>query len=220
MSDAPEKTTFKIFVRGHVDDLYALSLLFPEGAYPDFYVGTRIQGEKHQQFDRATIADEQETYVSGPGCAPLFDFFGQTTAYERHLVAREIIAPLNGYASLADSNFKPVVPVSASREGRGGSDYMSFGTTGANKPTRLIVTNRHPRLQELMPSRVSLMRREPLVARATAVMAGPPSWSEYYRILEDIAGHRRTTLEKLSDKGLAARKPLEEFKKAANNHVS
>ncbi len=24
----------KIFVEGHVDDLYALSLLFPEGAYP------------------------------------------------------------------------------------------------------------------------------------------------------------------------------------------
>lgn len=216
----PTDTIFKIVVTGHVDDLFALSLLFPKGAIPEFHVVTGIKGAKERIFDRVTSADDMTTYVSGPGCEPLFDFFGQTTQPERDLVAREIIAPLNGFAALADSNFKPVIPVSASYEYHGGSGHMSLGTDRTNRPTRLIVTNRHPRLQELMPSRVTFMLNEPLAARATAVIAGPPSWSEYYRILEDIAGHRNTSLERLADKGLADRLPLVEFKKAANNHVA
>ncbi|MBB4116425.1 hypothetical protein FHT80_005799 [Rhizobium sp. BK226] len=220
MSQFSPETIFKIFVTGHVDDLFALSLLFHEGAMPDFYVVTAIEGEKDRLFDRVTNVDNRQTYVSGPGCAPLFDFLGQTTQFERDLVAREIIAPLNGFAALTDSNFKPVVPVSASYDSRGGSGHMSLGTDRSNRPTRAIVTNRHPRLQELMPSRVSLILKEPLVAKATAVIAGPPSWSEYYRILEDIAGHRNTSLERLAEKGLAARLPLVEFKKAANNHIA
>lgn len=220
MSQLPTDAIFKIFVTGHVDDLFALSLLFPEGAIPDFYVVTEIKGEKDGTFDRVTKAENKQTYVSGPACAPLFDFFGQTTQLERDMVAREIIAPLNGFAALADSNFKPVVPVSASYESHGGSSHMTLGTDRANRPTRWIVTNRHPRLQELMPSRVNFMLEEPLAARATSVIAGPPSWSEYYRILEDIAGYRNTSLERLAEKGLAARLPLVEFKKAANNHVA
>lgn len=216
----PPDTIFKIVVTGHVDDLFALGLLFPEGAIPEFHVVTAIEGTKDRMFDRVTKADNMQTYVSGLGCAPLFEFFGQTTQLERDMVAREIIAPLNGFAALADSNFKPVVPVSASYESSGGSAHMSLGRERANKPARFIVTNRHPRLQELMPDRVNFILNEPIAARATAVIAGPPSWSEYYRILEDIAGHRNTSLDKLSDKALAARLPLVEFKKAANNHVA
>ncbi len=97
---------------------------------------------------------------------------------------------------------------------------MSLGVDRSNRPTRLIVTNRHPRLQELMPGRLSLMLREPLAAKATALIAGPPSWSEYYRILEDIAVDRNTTLDKLSSTDLAKPLALREFKKAANNHVA
>ncbi len=216
----PDEKTFKIHVDGQVDDLYALSLLFPEGAFPDFYVVTSIIGQKDKLFDKVTDAERRETYVSGPGCAPLFEFFGQTTQYEQDLVAREIIAPLNGYASLTDSNFRPVVPISASYQSQGGSGQMSLGIGSSNRPTRFITTNRHPSLQALMPVRVRLMIDEPLAARATAVMAGPPSWADYYRILEDIAGHRKTSLERLSEKGLAARLPLVEFKKAANNHIA
>jgi hypothetical protein len=34
------KPTVKIKLEGHVDDLYALSLLFPENAYPSLYIVT------------------------------------------------------------------------------------------------------------------------------------------------------------------------------------
>ncbi len=218
MVKLPTETTYKIHVDGHVDDLYALSLLFPEGATPDFYVVSMIQGEKDRVLDRVTNADDRETYVSGPSCAPLFDLFWQTPELERDQVAREIIAPLNGYAALADSNFRPVIPIRASYSACGGSGEMSLASKPSNTPRRLISTNRHPSMQAMMPSRVQLMIDEPLFARATAVMAGAPSWSEYYRILEDVAGHRKTSLERLHEKGLAAREPLNAFKKAANNH--
>lgn len=81
----------KIFVEGHVDDLYALSLLFPEGAYPGLHVVTGLKGEKHRPFDRVTDASDRKTYVTGEGCLPLL-------ATRRHdeagWVAREILAPL------------------------------------------------------------------------------------------------------------------------------
>ncbi|KGE79928.1 hypothetical protein LW14_26220 [Rhizobium sp. H41] len=76
MRHVPTDATFKIFVTGHVDDLFALSLFFPEGAIPDFFVVTAIEGEKDRMFDRVTNAENKQTFVSGPGCAPLFDFFG------------------------------------------------------------------------------------------------------------------------------------------------
>ena len=63
------------------------------------------------------------------------------------------------------------------------------------------------------------MRENPLAAYAAAVIAGSPSWADYYRLLEDIAGHRGTTLDKLPEAGLAERQALNGFKMAANNRA-
>jgi hypothetical protein len=63
------------------------------------------------------------------------------------------------------------------------------------------------------------MSENPLAAYAAAVIAGPPSWAEYYRLLEDMSGHRGTTLDKLPEVGLAKRKALNGFKMAANNRA-
>ncbi|GLR89784.1 hypothetical protein [Bradyrhizobium iriomotense] len=205
----------RIHVQGHVDDLYALSLLFPEGAYPDLHVVTAIKGIKDGLLDRVQDADHKETYIAGPGCLPIIE----APFLERPWIAREIIAPLNGYATLADSNFKPVVPVSASWEAKGGSGQAVFGSTIPNRPTRLIATNRHPTLKELLPNRVAFMSENPLAAYAASVLAGQPSWADYYRLLEDIAGHRGTTLDKLPEAGLAKRQPHNAFKNAANNRA-
>lgn len=206
----------KIYVGGHVDDLYALSLLFPEGAYPDLHVVTGIKGHKEGPLDRVSDASQPRTYVTGTGCSPLLEA-GKYGA--EGWVAREIIAPLNGYAVLADSNFKPVEPVSASFEGNGTRGMMSFGSSLSNRSTRLITTNRHAKLAELRNSRVDFMVDNPLAAYAAAVIAGPPSWADYYRLLEDIAGRRGTTLDKLADAGLAEREALDGFKNAANNRA-
>jgi hypothetical protein len=59
----------------------------------------------------------------------------------------------------------------------------------------------------------------PLAAYAADVIAGQPSWTDYYRLLEDIAGAKGTTLDKLSEAGLAEKKPLAAFKNAANNRA-
>jgi hypothetical protein len=96
---------------------------------------------------------------------------------------------------------------------------MSFGSSPSNYPTRLITTNRHAKLAELRNSRVTFMVNSPLGAYAAAVVAGPPSWADYYRLLEDIAGHRGTTLDKLAEAGLADRQGLNGFKNAANNRA-
>jgi hypothetical protein len=82
----------KIQLNGHVDDLYALSLLFPEDACPDLYVVTQIIGAKDGLFDRVRNADRRETYVTGDGCLPLIE---TQKPKEAGWVAREIIAPLN-----------------------------------------------------------------------------------------------------------------------------
>lgn len=206
----------KIQIEGHVDDLYAVSLLFPEGVYPDLHVVSGIKGAKDGLFDRVRNADLRETYVTGDGCLPIIEARG---AQEASWIAREIIAPLNGYATLADSNFKAVTPVSASWNGNGGSGGAAFGSTVPNRPTRAITTNRHPVLRELLPIRVAFMSENPLAAYAAAVLAGKPSWADYYRLLEDIAGHRGTSLDKLPEAGLAKRQALDGFKKAANNRA-
>lgn len=209
--------TVRIKVDGHVDDLYTLALLFPEGALPDLHVVTALTGAKDGLLDRVTGADTRDTYVTGPGCLVLFDASG---CEEAGWIAREILAPLNGYAVLAESNFKPVIPVSATLEGDGRMGAMAFGLSEApNRPTRAITADRHPSLRELLPSRVDYMTSNPLAAYAAAVIAERPNWSDYYRLLENIAGHRGLTLDTLDEAGLAKRHSLEAFKAAANNRT-
>jgi hypothetical protein len=74
-------------------------------------------------------------------------------------------------------------------------------------------------MAELRNTRVAFMVGNPLAAYAAVVIAGPPSWADYYRLLEDIAGHRGTTLDKLAEAGLADRQALNGFKNAANNRA-
>jgi hypothetical protein len=208
--------TARIYLKGHPDDLYALSLLFPEGAYQGLHVVTQITGVKKGAHDWVENAENTETYVTGEACLPLIDAVG----YEQAAwIAREIIAPLNGYAVLADSNFKPAVAVSVEWKNQGGSGAAIFSSTGPNRRPRLISTNRHPLMAELLPSRVEFMTENPLAAYAAAVIGGAPSWAEYYRLLEDIAGYRGTTLDKLAEAGLAKRQALNAFKAAANNRA-
>jgi hypothetical protein len=209
-------TIVKIKLDGHVDDLYTLSLLFPEGAYRDLHIVTQITGAKDGLFDRVQNASRRETYLTGIGCSPLIE---TRDPEEASWVALEIVAPLNGYAVLADSNFKAVMPISATYEGEGFFRTVVFGSTTPNRATRLITANRHDLLQKLLGSRVAYMRENPLAAYAAAVLAGPPSWADYYRLLEDIAGHRGMTLDKLPEAGLAKRQALNGFKMAANNRA-
>lgn len=206
----------KIYVTGHVDDLYALALLFPEGAYPGLTVVTGLKGAKDGSWDRVTDASDPSTYVTGEGCAPLLEANRYGAA---HWVAKEILAPLNGYAVLADSNFVPVEPVSADVRYEGGWTGMTFGTSASNAPRRLISVARHPFMADRRNPRVRLMSEMPLAAYAASVIAGTPNWAEYYRILEDIAGERGTTLDKLAEADLAKRQALNAFKAAANNRA-
>ncbi|MGO6733506.1 hypothetical protein ELI54_31270 (plasmid) [Rhizobium ruizarguesonis] len=206
----------RIFVEGHVDDLYALSLLFPEGAYPGLHVVTGIKGEKQRPFDHVTDASDRKTYVTGEGCLPLL---ATRRNDEAGWVAREILAPLNGYAVLAESNFQPVIPVSAEYRHENGGGGMTFGESVSSKPRRGITVGRHPNLAAMRNSRVELMTSKPLAAYAASVIAGQPNWADYYRLLEDIAGERGTTLDKLTDVGLAKRPALNAFKAAANNRA-
>jgi hypothetical protein len=74
-------------------------------------------------------------------------------------------------------------------------------------------------LTAMRNTRVELMTRKPLAAYAAAVVAGQPNWAEYYRLLEDIAGDVGTTLDKLSEAGLAKRPALKAFASAANNRA-
>ncbi len=209
--------TVKIFVEGHPDDLYALSLLFRAGAHPEFEVRTEITGIKDGLLDRIRDAGKKSTWVTGVGCLPLAQAPDPESA---GWTARDIIAPLNGYAILADSNFRPVTPVHAQFSDTQGPRSIVFTRPERTEQTRLITVDRHPLLRELLGSRVDFMVGNRLAASAAAVIAGPPSWADYYRLLEDIAGHRGTTLDKLPEAGLATRVALDAFKKAANNRVS
>jgi hypothetical protein len=208
-----DEVVVRIYLEGHADDLYALSLLFSAGAHPDFQVHTVITGEKDGLFDRVVNAEKSETYVTGNGCLALAESHA-----DAEWTAQEIIAPLNGYAVLADSNFQPVCPKSVSVTGLGGGSETSFGLRP--RPSGMITVNRHPFIQACLPSRVGFMAQNRLAASAANVIAGIPSWAEYYRILEDIAGHLGTTLDKLPEADVADRTALNAFKAAANNRAT
>ena len=204
--------TVKIQIEGHRDDLYALAILFPEGALAGLHVVTEIVGAKHGYMDKVACAEKRQTYVTGDACRSIV---GVWSFYESAAVARQIIAPLNGYASLADSNFDHVEPVSAWWTGdhQGGVSFKGKAT----KPDRFISVDRHELLRRLMPERVAFIAANPLAMHATSLIADPPSWAEYYKLLEDIAGHKGTTLDKLHEQGLATAPALKAFTKAANN---
>jgi hypothetical protein len=108
----------KIQLDGHVDDLYALSLLFTKDSCPDLHIVTQITGAKDGLFDRVRNADR---------------LIEARRPNEAGWVALEIVAPLNGYAVLADSNFNPVTPVAATWEGEGFSGGAVFGSTIPNQ---------------------------------------------------------------------------------------
>lgn len=211
------RMNIKLFVEGHVDDLYALYLLFPEGAIEGLHVVTALKGQKDGPLDRVTDASDRKTYVTGDGCAPLLEANNYGAA---GWVAREILAPLNGYAALADSNYNPVWPVSAEYGGNhGNTTCMVFGETESEAPRRLISVARHELLANARNDRVKLMTSKPLAAYAALVVAAQPNWADYYRLLEDIAGEYATTLDKLTNVGLADRPALNAFKAAANNRA-
>lgn len=190
--------------------------MFPPGVLPNLHVVTQITGRKDGPFDRAINVERRETYVTGPSCIPIIN---TSSPFDGFWIAEEILAPLNGYAVLADSNFKPVTPVAISWKSRDGSGGMTFGSSSPNRPTRLIMTNRHPKLRELLPRRVAYMTENPLAAYAAAVLAAPPSWADYYRLLEDIARRLNTSLARLDQRGVAKRTALGAFRLAANNRA-
>jgi hypothetical protein len=201
---------------GRAEDLLTLALLFPEGAFPDFAVWTGIVGAKAGIMDRVVDAADTSTVLTGSVCLGLLKARDPRSAA---WIAREILAPLNGYAALADANFTPVSAVSAEIVRGGSTTWMSFDNTAPVRPRGLISAARHPALQERMASRVDLMSRSPLAAYAALVIAGEPSWTDYYRLLEDIAWMKETTIDKLHGTGLTRQRPLKEFTKAANNRA-
>ena len=127
----------KIFLQGHLDDLYALSLVFRAGAHPEFEVRTEITGVKEGLFDRVQDAGRKSTWVTGVGCLPLARAPDPASA---GWTARDIIAPLNGYAVLADSNFRPVTPVHAEISETQGGRRIVFARSERTQQTRLGVT--------------------------------------------------------------------------------
>ncbi|WP_223557087.1 hypothetical protein [Pseudomonas sp. BF-R-01] len=50
-------TTVNIVLDGLVDDLYALSLLFPKGAHSGFHIATKLTGVKDGLLDREKGTD-------------------------------------------------------------------------------------------------------------------------------------------------------------------
>lgn len=206
----------RIDLAGHPDDLYALALLFGEGSRPDLAVHAEITGAKDGPFDRVIDAASVETYITGPACGLVTELHSIEEAY---WAAVEIIAPLNGYATLADSNFVPATPKSVHWKESGQQGSIVFGSSERPR-SRLITANRTQLTEELRDSRVDFMRANPLAAYAAAVIAGPPSWAGYYRLLEDIAADCDKTLDKLHELGFVSRRQLREFSKAANNRMA
>lgn len=215
-NDVNEGARASMRLAGRPEDLLTLALLFPEGAYPDAEVRTAIASAKEGAMDRVVDATDPTTVLAGSICLRLLD------AHDPHSatwIAREILAPLNGYAALADANFTPVVAVSAEIVRNGMTTWITFDNAAPIRPRGLISAARHPALRERMASRVDLMTQNPLAAYAALVIAGEPSWTDYYRLLEDIAWAKATTIDKLHGTGLVKQKPLKEFTKAANNRA-
>ena len=215
-SDVNAGASASMKLAGRAEDLLTLALLFPEGACPDLGVRTAIVGEKDGIMDRVVDAADTSTVLTGSVCLGLLDARDPRSAT---WIAREILAPLNGYAALADVNFTPVSAVSAEIVRGGSTTWMVFDNTAPVRPRGLISAAQHPALRERMASRVDLMSRNPLAAYAALVIAGKPSWTDYYRLLEDIAWTKETTIDKLHRTGLTRQRPLKEFTKAANNRA-
>lgn len=214
--DQDENRRVRIHLSGFPEDLFTFALLFPEGRLPNLHVTTQIVGTKDHTMDRVADATNTETVLQGPGCLPLADF---PTVESARWTALEIMAPLQGFAALADANFTPLEPVSATIEGRGMQGFFDLRAPSNHQRLRLISADRLPIQRAAMPARVELMTSNPLAAYAGAVICGSPSWTEYYRVLEDIAGECDKTISRLHETGLISRDLQRAFTNAANNRI-
>lgn len=205
----------KIYLKGHVDDLYALSLLFSEGAHCDYFISTSIVGEKAKLMDVVTDAKDKTTYLSGPACNRLFA--GQDMWTQR-AIAYDILQPVNGYATLCDSNYNPVFPVSAEYKTKGGSGHIVFPVD--HKPSRQISVARHSSLKDLLKSRVDFIESNWTAQNAVNVLGQAPNWAAYYKIMEDIAGEEKISLSRLHRRGFVDEKLMSDFMHAANNQLN
>lgn len=208
------QVTVRIYLSGFPEDLYTLGLLFPEGRRADLHVETRVVGERDGIMHRVVDDSQTQTFVTGPACLPLAELPRFELA---RWTARAIVAPLNGFATLADSNFLPVDVDRASFEGGGRWGALDLRLANARRPGRLIAADRVQQQRDAMPTRVTFMQQDPLAAYAAEVIAGPPSWTDYYRVLEDIAGRCNTKVDKLHELGFASRAQQKAFTNAANN---
>ena len=206
----------RIYLSGFPEDLFTLALLFPEGRLEDLYVTSQVQGGRDGIMHRVTDATQTETILRGPGCRRLADVTGFDTA---RWTALEILAPLNGFATLADSNFVPIDVVRASFEGAERWGSFDLRALTPQRRERLIAADRHQAQRDAMAARVRLMSEDPLAAYAGAVIAGPPSWTDYYRLLEDIAGRFEVRIDRLHQTGLATHGQQRAFTRAANNRL-
>lgn len=217
-SDAESQgLSVSVLLTGFPEDLLTLAMLFPEGRLPNVFVTTQVIGRKDGLMDRVSDASNTETVLEGPGCVRLTHVPHFESA---RWTALEILAPLNGFASLADANFVPVQPVSASFAGGGVTGHIDLRPSVAVRRHRLISADRVPQQRAAMPSRVELMSSNPLAAYAGAVIAATPSWTDYYRVLEDIAAACGTDISKLHQTGLISHALQREFTKAANNRMN
>jgi hypothetical protein len=206
----------RIYLTGFPEDLYTLALLFPEGRLSDLSVSTNIVGERDGIMHRVTDASSTETILTGTGCRrlaeiPRFD--------HARWIALDILSPLNGFATLADSNFVPVELDRATIEGQGRWGSLDLRPPTPRRRERLIAADRVQAQRDAMPQRVAFMTQDPLAAYAAAVIAGQPSWTDYYRVLEDIAGRCGTRIDRLHETGLASRRQQRAFTSAANNRL-
>ncbi|MES3151668.1 helix-turn-helix domain-containing protein [Sphingomonas faeni] len=101
-------------ITGRAEALLALTLLFPDGAYPGVAVRTAIVGEKLGLLDRVVDESDTATFVSVATCLSLAD---ATDARSAGWIAREILAPRNSYASIKGDLRRSMT-----------RDYLSDGT--------------------------------------------------------------------------------------------
>lgn len=204
----------KIWIEGRPADLYGLSLLFASGVSGDYTVVTKVTGEPTNVLHRVTDSKNRRTYVTGEMTDQVLIAMDDPTA---EMVCYQLLKPLNAYAVLIDSSFVPVRAVSVDIKTASGYRHFIFGNSG--RASKITTLGRHSTLQERMPERIKFLKTSHIARESLEILGQRPSWSRYYRLLENVAKDCNTTISKINKTGFMTARQKTEFTKAANNSM-
>ena len=202
-----------IEVTGRSQDIVGLSRVFDGSANTDFVVRTCIE---HETINNGflQVASNFQAFGSVEGDGVKILCVSKDPRALRSL-AKQALEPMNACAKLLNPNYRDVLATKVTVSSKIGD--WSVNLYEKAETTAIVTMGWHESHRTMLSERVKLVQTNPIVYRVVSKLSQTPSWTNFYRIFEDIAEDQGTSINQLHSTGFLTPVQNNQFKKAANS---